>query len=135
MHGQADAEGPADGGEFAGGAQPAPVVVVAEHDPDGAAGERPAISSTVVTHMFVASGRGVPAATSAIRAVPLVGSSRYSRTSRSSSATSSEVRTLQAPLGSMRSGCPGNSAASARTAAISCAGAKTPPLSLKEVKP
>ncbi len=85
--------------------------------------------------MFVASGSGVPAATSAIRAVPLVGSSRYSRTSPSSSATSSDVRTLQAPLGSIRSGCPGKAAASARMAATSCAGAKTPPLSLKDVKP
>ena len=38
-------------------------------------------------------------------------------------------------MGSSRSGCPGKASASAVTAAISSSGGKTPPLSLKEVKP
>ena len=94
-----------------------------------------ATSSKPTTHMFVASGVGVSRATAAMPVSPGVGSSRYSSTPSKRRATSIEVATLQAVLGSNRNASVGNASRNAKMAFISSSGAKTPPLSLRAPKP
>ena len=88
-----------------------------------------------MTHMLVASGTSVPAETAAMPAIPGVGSSRYSTTPASRSATLIEVSTVHAPLGSSRSGRSGEGVAQRLDGGALLVGGSTPPLSLSEPKP
>ena len=111
----ADAERAADRGEFAGVAQPAPVVVVGEHDLDGVPGER-----------LLDLGEGRHAHVGGQRHVGLRGDLGHGRraerrvlqvlqdVARAPRPPSARSPRDQAPLGSSRSGCPGNASASAR---------------------
>src|ERR1700721_1259853 len=111
MHRQAEAPGLADPRQQLRPAQAAPVVMVGEDHLDG----------------VLPDGRGQVAREAPM---PGVGSSRYSSTPASSRATPIDVSGVQAAFGSSRSGWSGKASRSALIASISCAGGKTPPLSL-----
>ena len=91
--------------------------------------------SKAVTHMFVASGIGAVAATSAIASSPGTGSSRYSSAPARRFATRCAVARLQAAFGSRRSGTRGNSSRRTWIASASRSGSITPPLSFSERNP